>query len=197
MKGELSEHGHSLKSNQASAVTESIQTLKPSVQFHFGASKQWADSIPSISPCGSCFSSYNWDCETHGDVDAATNTTMDCYGGMCSSSSRGMTAAIHPVCHHPRSQGRPRVPDWVEQLSGSPLQMTHISFGTEPRLSYQALKSKRINKPNFSSWLQPQGSARLCFHRKWTTFRLSLAAGSCTKQTPRQLITSLHCLWSD
>lgn len=80
-------------------------------------------------------------------------------------SSRGVAAAIPPACHYPWSHGSPGVPDLVQQqLSVSPLQMTHlgqvhISFGTEPRLSYQAPKSTRINKPNSSSWLQPQGSA--------------------------------------
>lgn len=68
--------------------------------------------------------------------------------------------------------------------------VAHISFGTEPRLSYQAPKSTRITKPNFSSWLQPQGSVGDASTTSEPFFRPPLAAGSCTNQTPHQLIIS-------
>lgn len=82
----------------------------------------------------------------HGDMNAATNTTVDCCGGICSSSSRGMATAIHPGCHHPWSQGTPWVPDLVElQLSVSPLQMTHLGRCTSVLEQNQGSATKHPN----------------------------------------------------
>lgn len=165
MEGELSEHGHSLKSNQTYALTESVQTLKPSVKSHFGASKQWADSSPSISPHRSCFGSYHRDSETARRCGCGNQHHHGLLWRNVLQLLQG-DGSSHPSRMPPSLVTRNTMSAWLSGTAIVSVTFTddtpgaaHISFGTEPRLSYQAPKPTRINKPNFSSWLQPWGSA--------------------------------------
>lgn len=131
----------------------------------------------------------------HRDVDAATNTTMGCCGGMCSSSSRGwQQQSIQDATIPGHKEDHECLTQWTAIVSLTFTDDTpgvaHINLGTEPRLT---TKHPNPEAKLFFLATTPR-QCRRCLHHKWTIFRLPLAAGSCTNPTPCQLIISSYCL---